>query len=644
MALDHVVPQLNVGDGDYPLSAPDRFASALQQFVWSCRQRFDGDAWSASESHASCLSLSLERVPPSPSLSPHAAQTLRSLQEVLSASRGSECDARTDPVTEAGLYLMRLTRLLEQQTLARVQNDVAQCLRDSASASMGGSPPTRALEAAQNGGDAPCLDRRDASGGSNTVHSRGRRYTRPEASSTSLSSPSPSVVFDTDAIRTPRAERFSGEASSPMWRYHADLTLQLQQCMLRCLCLLDATLAENSADDGGLRGILTHSRAAQLQSIFLDGIHEALTDTQTRWAINATAAGAAEAMKEIAAAVKRLQQAASAQRQQQQGATAPQLRVYELSPTEPLRCSPPPFASRKQSPSALFHSSEGGGDCSAASGTRSDIERCLGVAGCDYASKLVAQQLWCAQKTLSQRFPSYAATWDLLDRARSLAASTRSPTPTVPRSDATEHYIAATSFERPASSPSSSPERAHRHDGGTPPPCVTATQTKSERPCGTSTLTSPPLRSLTYSSEERSMTPKETVTNLTETTLSPSRRPTASPPMPHGTRTGLRLLPVARCALWDSFLASRGVPAASTLSAIEELAAEADLLQVRQTPGGEPPRLSCQPQLLQPRDLNGSHGKQSFSRRRKTYSIETEHCLENRCPATTAKRHHARSK
>lgn len=637
MAFDRGLPKLSTGDGTYPVSTPERFAAALQQFVWiNGRQCGDEGTRGFGEADAAdSTEAENGRAPPS---SPLATEALRALQDVLEESKRCSCCSPADPVAEAGLFVMRLTRLMEQRTLARVQDEMHLRLRET-------TLPTCVPPSVQSP-YAPREETTSASRSPSTLRCCGRRYTVPGASSSSFS-PSPTAsALDVGAMLEPQLENSGNMARAPIWRFHADLTLQLQQCMFRCIFLLDKALVNLSADDGGLCGILTHTRAAQLQEMFISAITESLSCAREKWKADGTVAGSAEAAREVSVVLERLQQAAHAQ---QHAGMSPQLHVFELSAAECIRCSPPPFTSWKQSPSLLVGGCESGGVREAASflsvsDNRDDIEWCFGVVGRDYSAKLVAQQLWCAEKLLSQRFPSYASSWDRLERARLCVESTRSPTPTVPRSDSSERPTAfGASAAAVTSSNATSPERAPRHDGDTPPPCITTTQPKSDRPFGDASKTSPPFRSLTYS-EDRSEATVEAEDEAAVAALSPNRRPTASPSSPRHVPAVPRLLPAVRCVLWEALVAGCGLSAESTSAAVQRPIESLIATQVQEAPPQQAPTTSNRAhRYLQRVPLNQTYGKEHTSNREKAFSIETEHDVENSNFSLAAGRAYARS-
>ncbi|KPA80416.1 hypothetical protein ABB37_04655 [Leptomonas pyrrhocoris] len=636
MAFDRVTPELKVGREECLADAPERFATALQQFVWGSGRRGGSEAsWNTSETRVADSPTALDKVNvllPLPSS--HAIHVLRALRSVLDAARCCSCCPREDPVTEAGLFMLRLTRLMEQQTRTHVQNEVDSCLRETTSPACV-SPLAQSSNALLDESSALSRGRRSSPRGIHTIHRRGRRYTLPDASSSY--SPSPSSVLDVSALSDSKPEASTGESVSPTWRFHADLTLQLQQCMLRSMCLLDTALIDHSAEDGGLCGILTRPRAAEFQHIFVNAITETLVSARDKWRADVAFTSSTEAVREVSVVLERLQQVAHAQRQAN---ASPQLQVCELTTTEPTRRSPPPFASWRRSDSSSQRGGEGdvkreSVDAYSASDHRSDIERCLGVVGSDYAAKLVAQQLWCAQRLLSQRFPSYAASWDHLERARFFVESTRSPTPTVPRNDSNERPTVFGASASMARSDATRPDSVPRHDGGTPPPCVITTQRKGERPSKAATPTSPPFRSLMYSEERTEEREEETKDGVAVSTLSPNHRPPA--PLP-------RLLPVARCPLWENLLVSCGVSAGSAVAAIQQLMTEQESSPTREAQQHEQLESSYGNRYLQNAHLNHSRGKQTVAKRKKTFSIETEHRGENRSPLFPMERFHARSR
>ena len=128
MAFDRGLPKLSTGDSTYPVSTPERFAAALQQFVWiNGRQCGDEGTRGFGEADAAdSTEAENGRAPPS---SPLATEALRALQDVLEESKRCSCCSPADPVAEAGLFVMRLTRLMEQRTLARVQDEMQLGLR-----------------------------------------------------------------------------------------------------------------------------------------------------------------------------------------------------------------------------------------------------------------------------------------------------------------------------------------------------------------------------------------------------------------------------------------------------------------------------------------------------------------------------------
>ncbi|KPI89810.1 hypothetical protein ABL78_1073 [Leptomonas seymouri] len=631
MTLDHVLDEWKNGV-EYPANTPERFAAALQQFVWSSGRRSENEAsWGISPS-----SLDKERAL-SPLPSSEVTHMLQALRSVLDAARCCSCCSRADPVTEAGLFMMRLTRLMERQTLTCVHSEMDSCLREAASL-VRVSPPAQSPNVLLDANRTSFADKGGASHGIHTVLSCGRRYTVPEASS-SYSSLS---VLEANALSDLKLEASTGKSVPLIWRFHADLTLQLQQCMLRSMCLLDAALIDHSADDGGLCGVLTHSRAAQFQGIFVSSIIATLSSVQDRWRTDFAITGSTEAVREVTVALERLQQAAHAQHT----GMSPPLHVFELSTAKSARCSPPPFAWRRRSSTSLLSGREDGmedeaADASPALGNHSDIERCLGVVGSDYAAKLVAQQLWCAQTLLSQRFPSYAASWGLLERARFFVESTRSPTPTVPRSDSSERPAVVGSPAAMAPSGASCPDSGLQHNGDTPPPFVTMTQRKGERPFEASKPTSPSFRSLKYS-EERSEASEAAGGDVAETAPLPSRSPTA--PLFHGHISAVScLLPLARCLPWERLLEGCGVSAGSTVAAIQEQAAGKGAPPQREAQQREPLESSCSTRCFLKASSDHSLGKQTAHKQMKVCSVETEHVMVDYSASLPTRIAHARS-
>lgn len=73
MDFDHVLPKVDTGKKEYPVDAPERFASALQQFVWCMERNCESDAWDVAETQAANSQTSMKKVL---STSPQATHTL----------------------------------------------------------------------------------------------------------------------------------------------------------------------------------------------------------------------------------------------------------------------------------------------------------------------------------------------------------------------------------------------------------------------------------------------------------------------------------------------------------------------------------------------------------------------------------------
>ncbi|CAC9507764.1 hypothetical protein conserved [Leishmania donovani] len=412
-----------------------------------------------------------------------------------------------------------------------------------------------------------------------TIRCRGRCYTVPE---TSLSMPS--STQSVDALQTKPTTSPSpteGETVCDLVRYHAELTLGLQQSMLWFISQLDSSLLTSSQEDGGVCGVLTHPRAAQLQWMFLDAVVQFVTHLQQRWSEGTASTGSVEAVGEASVVLNRLAQAAQELRHPSHSR---QLQVFELSERGIARRSPPPFASWRSDSSAMR--AFGGTSpllCNtsprAATSAPNAINECLGVAGADYSAKLIAQQLWCAQQLLSQRFPGYAATWEVLEGARFFVESARSPTPTVPRSDSSQQVATQVAAPSPVTVVDLNCTQSSSHGGCTPPPCVVETQRKCERPHDLQRELRLPSRGLTFIEEQAADVTDDASTAMKGATASRNGFLTESPGAPPTPPAPPLLLPVARCALWDNFLASKSFPPSALLLAIRNLAAGTISLQ-----------------------------------------------------------------
>ncbi|KAG5490470.1 hypothetical protein JKF63_00590 [Porcisia hertigi] len=489
---------------------------------------------------------------------------VQSLESALSAAAPCDCGQRCDSVTEAGLYLLRLTRVLEQRVLKGVQQDTENAVDYEA-----GLPFCEArVEAATSStivGES-CSD-------TSTIRSRGRRFTVPD---TRLSQPSSTQLVNLLQTKlTASPSLTEGETVCNLLRYHAQLTLELQQSMLWCICRLNDIIATFSEEDGGIFGVLTDSRAAQVQWLFFDAIVQSVTYLHHRWGEDPACAGSAEAMGEASVLLDRLAQAAQTLRQTPR---FPQLRVFESSGSGTARLSSPPFTSWPSS----SHAMRSNGDAStlmsrissqAASTAANSISECLGVGGADYPEKLIAQQLWCAQQLLSQRFPAYTPAWEVLERTRCSIESPGSPTPTTPHSDTPQHVAT----HLPISSPVLSVELERKwpglHDGSSPPPCVVETQRKGGRPYDLLQEPALPSRGLTFSENRPAMEENVVLTGRSGATFSEGGLSAKS----HDTLPTLPapslLLPAAGCALWDKFLASNNLSRTATLLAIQHVSA-----------------------------------------------------------------------
>ncbi|CAG9577817.1 hypothetical protein LMJF_29_0860 [Leishmania major strain Friedlin] len=412
-----------------------------------------------------------------------------------------------------------------------------------------------------------------------TIRCRGRCYTVPETS-LSLQSSTQSVDFlQTKPTTSPSPTE--GETVCDLVRYHAELTLELQQSMLRCIYQLDSSLVTVSQEDGGACGALTHPRAAQLQWMFLDAVVQSVTHLQQRWREGTVSTGSVEAVGEASVVLDRLAQAAQELRHPSHSR---QLQVFELSERGSARRSPPPFTSWRSDASAM-RAFSGASPllCNTsprvATSAPNPINECLGVAAADYSAKIIAQQLWCAQQLLSQRFPGYAATWEVLEGARFLVESARSPTPTVPRSCSSQQVSTQVAAPSPVTVVDLNCKQSSSHGGCTPPPCVVETQRKCERPCDLQRELTLPSRGLTFIEEQAADVVDDASTAMTGATASKNDLPTESPGAPPTPPAPHLLLPVARCALWDNFLASNSLSPTALLLAIQDLAARTISLQ-----------------------------------------------------------------
>ncbi|CBZ23946.1 hypothetical protein, unknown function [Leishmania mexicana MHOM/GT/2001/U1103] len=406
-----------------------------------------------------------------------------------------------------------------------------------------------------------------------TIRHRGRCYAVPETS-LSLRSSTQSVDF-LQANPTTSPSPTEAETMCDLVRYHAELTLGLQQSILWCISQLDSGLVTSSQEDGGVCGVLTHPRALQLQWMFLDAVVQSVTRLQQRWREGTASTGSVEAVGEASVVLDRLAQAAKELRHPSH---SPQLQVFELSERGTARRSPPPFASWRSDSSArraiggtsplLYNTPP-----RAATSAPNTINECLGVAGAEYSAKLIVQQLWCAQQLLSQRFPGYAATWEVLEGARFFVESARSPTPTLPRSDSSQQVATRVAAPSPVPVVDLKCKQSSLHGGYTPPPCVGETQRKCERPYDLQQALALPSRGLTFIEEQAADVVDDASTAMTGATASKNCLPTESPGAPATPPAPSLLLPVARCALWDNFLAANSLSPTALLLAIQDLAA-----------------------------------------------------------------------
>ncbi|GET90348.1 hypothetical protein, unknown function [Leishmania tarentolae] len=550
---------------DHGFSVEDpvgRFAHALEQFVWQAaspsphnNQGMDAHL----SDHLSC-SLSSHRCS---GTSMNFMHMTHSLQSALRAAAPCTCSPRGDSVTEAGLYLLRLTRVLEQKVLETMQQDIENSI---------GNETTLPLRDVQAATASRILDMEKQYLDTSTIRRRGRRYTVPETSLFLKSSAQPVDFLPTKLTRS--SSPTEGETMHDLVRYHAELTLGLQQSMLWCISRLDASLVISSQEDGGVCGVLTHPRAAQLQWMFLDAVVQSVTHLQQQWRADTASTGSAEAVREASVVLDRLLQAIQELRHPSR---MPQLQVCELSESGTERRSPPPFASWKPVLSAMR---DFGGTNTLPYSTSprvltsapESINECLGVIGADYSTKLIAQQFWCAQQLLSQRFPGYAASWEVLERARFFVESARSPTPTVPRSNSPQRVATHVAAPSPVSVVELKCKQPRSH-GGSTPPCVDETQRKCERPYDLQRELSLPSRGLVFTEEKGAGVVGDASTAVTDTTASKRCLPIESPGAPPTPPLSPLLLQAARCALWDNFLASNNLSPTAILLAIQDVAA-----------------------------------------------------------------------
>nr|CCM17211.1 hypothetical protein, unknown function [Leishmania guyanensis] len=487
-----------------------------------------------------------------------------SLQSVLSTAAPCNCGPRSDSVTEAGLYLLRLTRVLEERVLEAVQQDMGSSTENEAEL-----PLCEVHAAATSSSSGVGKQSSDTS----TIRRRGRCYRVP-GTSLSLRFPRESVdLLQTKLTTSPSLTE--GETMCDLVRYHAELTLGLQQTMLWFICRLDTGIMLSSEEDGGVFGVLTHPRAVQLQWIFFDAVVQSVTSLQQRWSEDSACTGSVEAVGEVSVVLNGLAQAAQELRHPSH---FPQLQVFELSESGTAHRSSPPFASWRSNSSATRASSDASTPLYSTSPraptrAQNSISECLGVVGADYSAKLTAQQLWCAQQLLSQRFTAYTAAWEVLERARFFVESTRSPTPTMPRSDSLQQVVAYAAVPSLVPAVELKCKRSSSHDGSTPPSCVTATQRKSERPYNMHQELGLPSRGLTFIEERAAAEVDDISTAQTDLTVSGSCLLTESPGVLSTPPVPSMLLPVSRCVLWDSFLASHSLSPTATLLAIQYLTA-----------------------------------------------------------------------
>ncbi|KAK7195486.1 hypothetical protein NESM_000476200 [Novymonas esmeraldas] len=603
----------------------DRFAAALEQFVWrvTVSSAADGPDPDAHPVFGPTRGLS---TPPCVS-PPRPLHVVRALGEAMRAAAPCDVGPCTDTVTEAGLYLLRLTRVLEQCVLETVEHEMRSSV-DGGVAPSSREVPTSAVSCNTEAGA--------LSSSSSTLHCRGRRYAR---SDTSLVQHHVAQSHDSaSSSATPVSAPVDDRVARDLVRYHAELTLELQQSMLRCMCRLDAdpplvSKGEEEGENEDVVGcVLAHSRTTQLQWMFLDAVVHTVAHVQQRWRELPASPGSTEALSEVNSVLDRLAQAVQALLH---SARNPQLRVFEMPGATAARRSPPPFTSWRSSSSTA---SAPGDDIISAPPLRATsphatpetltpVNECLGVVGADYCAKLTAQQLWCAQQLLAQRFPACGAVWDVLEHARFRVEATRSPTPTLPRHESVEPVgestaiLAATQVpeDRAAARRSTSPDECD------PPPCVVNTQRKSERPYALlPELASPPAK-LAFSDDlvgDESRTPSAAESRAT---VSLSRLATGSPDAASGAAPPSRPRPFARCALWDDFLASRHVSSTATQRAIQRLFST-HVVSPRAENAPPPARAQASnvPRPLSALAVNRPAAKPLASGRSRNYSSETQ--------------------
>ncbi|KAG5473463.1 hypothetical protein LSCM4_03531 [Leishmania orientalis] len=605
---------------DFSVTDPvERFVQALEQFVWQAATS-SADANEAVDAHlgnrltGSSPSRRCSRPPVS------WVHVVRSLKSALSAAAPSDCGPRGESVIEAGLYLLRLTHVLEKRVLEVVKQDMQNSMDNEAALPLC-ETSAAAVSSSSDMGKQYC----DKS----TIRRRGRRYTVPETSLSLRSSTQSVDLLHTNTSAS--SSLIEGEVMCDLVRYHAELTLGLQQSMLWCISQLDTGSVPVSEEEGGVFGILTHSRAAQLQWMFLDAVVQSVTNVQQRWREAPLCAASVEAVGEASAVLDRLVQAAQALRRPSH---SPQLRVFEASESGAGRRSPPPFTSWQSKSSETRLSSDAStllysNSPRAAAGAPNLINECLGVVGAGYSAKLTAQQLWCSQQLLSQRFPVYPAAWEVLERARFFVESVRSPTPTVPRSDSPQQVATHIAVPSPVPAVDLKSERPRSLGRSTTPPCVAETQRKSDRPYDPQREPVLPSRGLAFSEDRTAIVADDVPASMTHAAVSENCLSTESPGGQLAAPASSLLLPVARCALWDSFVSTSNVSPTAMLLAIQHLTTREISLQSQNIALNA--RSSCPTRhsdFLCEVPVNKPIVKPWRKVRLRDYSSETEPCYE----------------
>lgn len=514
-----------------------------------------------------------------------------SLRQIFSLAKPCRGCQHTDPVTEAGLFLLRSTRLLEQHIQQRAQQQFPVSLNISSNTLPSSDTlPLRSFAASNR--SISSIGTQGEKNAVSLIHGSGRRYA---VSGFPSSTPQSSTVVSSvqgelsSSVSSSEAKKEQPACSSsfplsqgnpvadeqPLLRFHAELTLQLHQCFCRSMSDFDAEVRTAAEEDPGLCGILTHPRAMKLQNIFMVAVEKTLSDLVQRWREEKMTSAASEASVEVAEVLDRLRLADAEGTGHGMGTRG----VHEIVGYVCSRQSPPPFTTLEA----------GGGKSYGGTLSRSRIvlppnqhaiDHCLGARNMEYCAKLVAQHLWCAQRVLIQRFPAYGGPWDHIAQARYFIESLRSPTPTVPRCGSSTESLHLVSLPvsdcfNVKNSPDStvlSPHKAEDllHDGSTPPPHVDGTQRKGERPSRSPDFNPSTLHVLHFSGSDCG-----DMTSCPRLEKSSTVQPASSPAL-LAPRLPDLLIDLPPCPLWESYLSLRHITTSDLMVSVKSPSVQSD--------------------------------------------------------------------